>query len=177
MSSTMQEFPGSRLLSLLCAALCAALTACKVVVIVPEGGKVITEDGFICLAGETCEIDVSDTDFDSTFTAMPDEGVTFQRWKKNPGYLCGGLTRPCRLSTTGFPGNDNLLEILASDDEFFLEPIFIKYDVAYWKKALGQIDRGNFATGNFLYASRPIVGQCDPGSMKTGPEIQGAGIA
>ena len=80
------------------------LVACKIVVTVPKGGKVVTEDGFVCQAGEVCVIEVSDDTFDSTFTAMADEGYTFTRWARKPSALCGNQTGSCHLSTLLFSG-------------------------------------------------------------------------
>ncbi|TXS95178.1 hypothetical protein FV139_04570 [Parahaliea maris] len=102
----------------------AFLGACKVVVSVPEGGRVVSLSGdFACEAGETCTIDVTDTDFDKTFRVEAEAGLQW-RWRQFPRGLCGGSQSDCRLATTGFPGNDNLLAILASDQEFYLEPKF-----------------------------------------------------
>lgn len=154
----------------LAALLCCTAMACKVIVIVPEGGKVVSEDGFECLGGQTCEIDVSDTTFDSTFTAIPDEGNTFSRWKRADRYFCGGSTQPCPLNATGFGGDQNLLDVLASDQEFYIEPIFVDYNVGYWRNTIAQIDKGTFSTDGYLYASQPIIGQCDPGAIKPEPK-------
>lgn len=152
--------------------MCSAVFGCKIVITVPEGGKVVSEDGFECLGGQTCELEVSDTTFDSTFTVIPAAGNTFTRWKKADRHFCGNSGQPCRLRTTGFAGNQKLLDILASDQEFYLEPMFVGYNVTYWKKTLAQIDKGNFSTDSFLYASEPIVGQCDPGAMNDGPKTR-----
>ena len=111
-----------RLLTTLC--LLLTLTACKIVITVPEGGRVTTLSGsYTCESGETCIIDVKTTDFDETFVVEADPGFEW-RWRKFPRGLCGGRQDDCRLATTGFPGNDTLMSILASDEEFFLEPKF-----------------------------------------------------
>lgn len=148
--------------------LCLSLGACKIVILVPPGGKVVSANGDVCLAGQTCVIDVSDTDFDDTFTAVPNEGRGFAGWEKGSGYFCGGNEEPCHLATTSFDGNDNLLAVLASDLEFFLIPRFTPtpgYNWAYWKRVLHQIDNGEFATASALYSIAPIPGQCDPGAI------------
>ena len=52
----------------------AVVSGCKVVVIVPEGGRVISESGaHVCNASESCEISVVDFFFDETFVAEPAE--------------------------------------------------------------------------------------------------------
>lgn len=114
------------------AAILAALSllgGCKIVIDVPEGGSVVTDSGDItCSSGEVCEIDVDDTEFEQTFIAEPDEGYAFKGWKKKDRGLCGGNEAPCALTTSGFVGNANLLAILDSDEEFFLEPEFVEFD-------------------------------------------------
>ena len=118
------------------AAILAALSllgGCKIVIDVPEGGSVVTDSGDItCSSGEVCEIDVDDTEFEQTFIAEPDEGYAFKGWKKKDRGLCGGNEAPCALTTSGFVGNANLLAILDSDEEFFLEPEFVEFDEFDW---------------------------------------------
>jgi hypothetical protein len=140
------------------------LTACKIVVTVPAGGKVVSEDGFECLAGQTCEIEVTNENFDSTFTAIPAQGYTFTRWRPKPASFCGHAKTPCHLSTTGFGGNEALQGFLDSDQPFFLEPVFVRFNLSYWQKVLKEIEKGTFATNGFLYSALPDVANCDPGS-------------
>jgi hypothetical protein len=148
------------------ALLLTALTACKVVVTIPYGGRVVSEDGFVCEAGDTCEIDVSDATFDSTFTAVPAPAYSFSRWRARPAGFCGNATTPCYLSTTGFDGNDALQEFLDSDELYYLEPVFIHYNLGYWRKVQKEILEGSFATASFLYALKPNIANCDPGALK-----------
>lgn len=102
-----------------------ALTACKIQITVPQGGKVKTESGsFTCLANQTCTIDVVDIFFDEIFVAEAEPGYTFDRWKEGHGYFCGGRRGPCHLATTGFANNDSLLGFLRRDDIFHLAPEF-----------------------------------------------------
>lgn len=150
------------------AALVAAIAGCKIVVSIPFGGSVTTEDGFECQAGQTCTVEVTDETFDSTFKAVPAKGYTFTHWRRKPSGFCGGEDNPCYLSTTKFNGNSTLLGILASDEEFFLEPVFVRYNVNYWRSVLKQIEAGNFTTDSFLYAINPDVGNCDPGALSDG---------
>ena len=101
------------------------LSGCRIVISVPEQGDVDSESSaFDCAAGETCEIDVVDLFFSETFSAQPPEGQLFLGWKKRDRGLCGGSTDACSLSTAGFEGNDLLEQILFSDEEFYLEPVF-----------------------------------------------------
>ncbi len=147
-------------------ALALFLAGCKIVVTVPEGGQVVTEDGFVCRAGDTCVVEVSDTRFDSTFSAMPAPGYTFTRWKAKALAFCGNDTTPCRLATTLFGDNTVLLDVLYSDQEFYLEPVFVPYDVAWWRAVLDEIDAGSFASASALYQIAPSLDHCDPGALK-----------
>jgi haloalkane dehalogenase len=101
------------------------LSACKIVTPVSEGGQVISDSGaYDCAAGETCKINVVDTFFDETFTAEPGEGQVFLGWQKGEGWLCGGNKDSCHLSTVDFAGNKALEDLLTTDTEFYLEPVF-----------------------------------------------------
>ena len=72
-----------------------------------------------------CEVDITTTDFDEVFTAVPYEGYTFSHWRKVNRSLFGGSTEDSvRLQTTAFADNEGLLALLASDEAFYLEPVF-----------------------------------------------------
>lgn len=68
--------------------------------------------------------------FDSTFTAVPAKGHSFTRWRRKTSAFCGDEEEPCYLSTDGFADYPALMDILASDQEFFLEPVFIHYKLS-----------------------------------------------
>ena len=107
---------------------CSLTVACKIEIVVPEGGSVRSDSGaYICSPGQNCTVDVVDAFFQETFRAIPDEGYEFTNWKRRKGGFCGGKSRsPCTLSTAVFEGNDLLMGILASDLLFYLQPIFVK---------------------------------------------------
>lgn len=102
------------------------LAACKIEVIVPEGGAVKSESGtYECEAGKTCEVSVTDIFFDEVFVAHPDDGMEFTGWKKRDRGFCGGNTKPCALTTEAFEGQDHLTRFLEDDEEvFYLEATF-----------------------------------------------------
>ncbi|MEO0438413.1 MAG: hypothetical protein AAF098_16055 [Pseudomonadota bacterium] len=103
------------------------LTGCRIVVQVPPGGEVLTPfGGNDCPVNSVCEIDVNDTSFDEIFRAFPQQGYDFVGWRTDNRYLCGGSRADCALSTAGFTGNEALLALLDSDQEFFLSPVFRK---------------------------------------------------
>lgn len=104
-----------------------ALAGCKIVIEVPPGGVVeATTFENDCSANSVCEIDVVDANFEEDFEAEAEPGYQFLGWRTDDRYFCGGSMQSCSLSTQGFAGNDNLLAILQSDQEFFLSPIFRK---------------------------------------------------
>lgn len=106
---------------------------CKIRMVASEGGSIGTQSGhFSCAAGASCaEIDVSDTDFDQTFTGIPEAGFTFAGWLSRNRSLCGGNSGTCRIFTAGFTGNDLLLSFLDKDDEvFFLEAVFFQDQIS-----------------------------------------------
>jgi hypothetical protein len=156
----------------LAALLTLLLFGCKLVVTVPEGGRVVTEDGFVCVGPAECVIEVTTDDFDSVFTAEPARGYTFTQWAKKKSSFCGHKTTPCPLSTKGFSAKQILMDVLASDREFYLEPIFVQYDVAYWRRVLAEIDQGSFSTASYLYGATPDVGNCGPGSLNPAPKAR-----
>ena len=103
----------------------AMLAGCKIEVTVPDGGSVVSQSGsFRCNAGQTCSIDVYDTQFDETFEAIPASGYRFVGWAGKDRGLCGGDDKPCELQTAGFADNPNLMTVLESDEVFYLEPVF-----------------------------------------------------
>ena len=66
----------TRLIALVMAGL--YLTGCKILIEVPEGGKVVSASGtYQCSAGSTCSIEVTDLLFDETFKVIVEEGYTF----------------------------------------------------------------------------------------------------
>ncbi len=74
-----------------------------------------------------CEFDISDTSFDEVFTAVPHEGYKFTHWRKVERGLFGGATdNGVHLFTTGFEVSDALMDVLATDAPFYLEPVFAR---------------------------------------------------
>ena len=102
-----------------------SLAACKLVVTVPQGGVVKSDSGnYKCNAGKTCEIDVVDVFFEESFAALPHNDYVFKGWRKKDRYFCGDSTEKCVLSTTWMDDYPKILALLASDQKFFLEPVF-----------------------------------------------------
>ena len=101
------------------------LSGCKIDIVVPAGGTVLTESGrYTCLAGARCTVEVNDLFFNETFYVQPESGFTFGGWLKNDRFLCGGSLAPCSLATAAMEGNSWLENLLSSEEVFYLEPIF-----------------------------------------------------
>jgi len=79
------------------------LTACKIVQVVPDGGRIISQSGlYDCAAGMTCTVDAPQgSSFYEQFTAVPNPGFVFAGWQASPGFLCGGSAAPCTLEVDG----------------------------------------------------------------------------
>ncbi|TDG13332.1 hypothetical protein E2F43_07250 [Seongchinamella unica] len=106
-----------------------SITGCKIVITVPDDGTVETSSGdYFCPSGETCVVEVTDTFFDQEFIAVPSDGSVFVAWRRVDRGFCGGRAQSCRLSTAAFEGNDDLLAILASDERYYLSPLFAEPD-------------------------------------------------
>ena len=108
---------------------------CRIEIAVPEGGKVLSESGnHECLSGNICNIDVDDFSFSQTFNATPDgPDYLFSHWRKRPRGLCGGQAQPCAIDASRAADHPNLIDILYSDQVFYLEPVFSKPDT--WVKS------------------------------------------
>lgn len=101
------------------------LSACKIVISTPEGGHVRSSSGaYDCPGKKVCSVPVYDIHFDETFTAIPEEGYFFAGWRNAEKTFCARSIEPCTLKTSGLSGQENLLQILESDEEFFLYPDF-----------------------------------------------------
>ena len=103
------------------------VAACKVAVLVVEGGEVHSTGSGTCAEGAICMVEVSDTNFSDAFTAVPNQGWYFARWNKGRGFLCGNRPDPtCVVSTMGTAGNATIEAVIASDETFYLMPVFEK---------------------------------------------------
>ncbi len=103
----------------------AVVAGCKIAVIVVEGGEVRSIRSGPCLEGTICIVEVNDTNFSESFTAVPKPGWHFVKWNAGEDFFCGDSTiSTCRISAGGFDGNEAIEAIIASDQTFYLMPIF-----------------------------------------------------
>ena len=104
-------------------------SGCKIVIITPaDGGQVNDQTKAVVWPIDSrCVIDVSNTDFDKTLVPVPDRWHDFSHWRKADGYFCGGSAQDCHLFTTTLDDSiESVMAILASDEEFYLEPVFVR---------------------------------------------------
>jgi antitoxin component YwqK of YwqJK toxin-antitoxin module len=141
-----------------------ALAGCKLRVVVPEGGVVISESGaYECLPGKPCNIQVVDIFFNENLIAEPEQGYYFRHWKGGDHTLCADSFNNCQLSTGAFEGRPALEQFLESDEVFFLRPLF----------ALGICEpANNIAEDVFGNVSREEGLQCSD-STTSAPTYQG----
>jgi len=104
------------------------VSGCKLAVINVEGGEVQSTGSGICVAGTVCLIDVADTNFSETFTAVPDDGRYFHKWNQGGRFFCGNWFNPeCNLSFEGLQGEEKIEALVASSEVFYLMPVFKSY--------------------------------------------------
>jgi hypothetical protein len=146
------------------------LAGCKIVVQVPEGGQVVSDQGLVCAAGESCVIDVADSSYLETFEAVPAAGYVFSKWYQANGYLCGGSSLTCAFSAAFVEGNASLEALLDDDFNVYLQPVFVpdedRYNVAEWQALLETLGTSAYRSDSFLYKVLPDEGNCDPGVLK-----------
>ena len=73
--------------------LSALVSACRIQVSTSAGGSIQTASGsYFCEADAECSaVEVTDTNFDETFIAVPDSGFKFAGWRSRNRGLCGGF--------------------------------------------------------------------------------------
>ena len=101
------------------------VSACKVAVIVVEGGEVQSVQSGTCLSGSVCLHEINAADFNETFTAVADQDWIFDGWVSGDGFLCSHLAvASCNLSNVGLAGNPTAEAVIASDTVFYVMPRF-----------------------------------------------------
>lgn len=149
------------------------LAGCKLAVIVVEGGEVQSIGSGICVASTICIVDVTDPSFSESFTAVPDQGWYFEKWQKGERFFCGGSKYPeCTLSFEGHEDKDEIQEIVATSETFYLMPIFkegVRFVEVDGKDWLQPLDfRG--------YGYDQVAAVCSPNSGLCSGYIAGSSI-
>lgn len=111
--------------------LAAAIAGCKVNVVPPTGGEVVSQSGaYQCSAESPCVIDIVDTAFLETFVAVPADGWEFTGWKQEPLHFCGGATGNCVVNSALIGALPQLLPFLDADTDWFVVPQFEREPLA-----------------------------------------------
>ena len=146
------------------------LSACKLVVTVPAGGSVESRRGFQCVGGASCTIDIKHADFADEYFARPNPGYEFAGWRSGPRRVCAGSESACALSAGPFAALPGFDDILASNAEFILEPVFNelkpdRFSRQAWAALIAETTSNQFNSDDFLYRLVPGVANCDPGVL------------
>ncbi len=160
---------------LLITGIMALMAGCKLAIINVEGGEVQSTGSGTCVAGTVCLVDVTDTNFSETFTAVPDEGWYFHKWNQGGRFFCGNSFNPaCSLSFEGLQGEENIEALVASSEVFYLMPVFKPYTdvVSVDGKQWLQPDLFKNVTWNEINAVCP-GGDCIEGGILSGHDMTG----
>jgi len=106
--------------------LTSLLGGCKLAVMVSSNGEVISlSDNNNCFGPAVCEIEITDTTFSETFTALPKEGYVFTGWASGNAFQCAESNSPnCEISTTEWAGNTFVETALLKNYFIYLVPEF-----------------------------------------------------
>jgi hypothetical protein len=78
-----------------------------------------------CAENTTCPIEITDTTYSESFTAIPEEGYVFSKWMGGDSFMCGDSTDPvCPVSNTLLAGDSRFDAWLASYLTFYIMPVF-----------------------------------------------------
>jgi len=110
-----------------------ALSACKVVIDVPVGGKVAVVDYDVinpeCRESSRCVVDIPNLHFMRSVFAYPRDGYVFVGWDTGERHLFGGETsQELLLDSSLAVGNPILESLVNSDETYYLTPIFALED-------------------------------------------------
>ena len=99
---------------------------CKLVIIVDEGGSVVSASGLNdCPEDDLCRIDITADDFSDSFTAIPSPGYEFVRWNSGEDFVCESeVSSTCVLTNVGASASPAAAAIIASNQRYYLMPIF-----------------------------------------------------
>ena len=114
---------GYTIKALLIISLAVLATGCRVAIIVPTGGNVVSSNGaYNCPEASVCEFEVTEAPFSETFTAQASPGYEFEKWSNGADFLCGKSTNPtCVVSLPDVPV---VATIIAFFDSSYVMPIF-----------------------------------------------------
>ncbi|MBT4520771.1 MAG: hypothetical protein HOC23_12270 [Halieaceae bacterium] len=127
------------------------LVSCKLRITVSNGGYVISTSGeHDCATGSKCTIEIEDFTFDQTFQAVPNPGFIFVQWRRGTGHFCGGSTEPCRLYNSPLEAYPAIAGIIATDDFFYLQPIFVDLATAMLGSWSGEWNNTTFGSSGAI---------------------------
>ena len=110
-------------LSILLGVSIALSSGCRLQIISPKGGKVVSSSGtYVCKSDHTCTIEISDVTFDEEFIAQPKQDHVFVMWSH--GSLCAFRRIPCKINSAWAQVHPLFMDILLSDNTYPQKTIF-----------------------------------------------------
>lgn len=104
-------------------AIASLVTGCKLAVMVPSEGNVVSSSGTRdCFGPDYCEFDIVETSFSETFTAIPRPGFEFVKWQDGGGFICADDTDP--VCTVEMPDDTVGAVIVALFNTGSIRPVF-----------------------------------------------------
>ncbi|MBK6508594.1 MAG: hypothetical protein IPG06_03495 [Haliea sp.] len=105
------------------------LAGCKLAVMVVEGGEVQVDPllfpASTCSEGMICMHEISDTNYNHSFFAVPKPGWRFVKWSTGDNFLCSNNTSSsCEVNNAFLAGNEVAEAIVASPKTYYLMPLF-----------------------------------------------------
>lgn len=112
------------------------LSACRIEIVVPEGGELrdtLIGESLVCDAEEACTIEITAANFIAVYTAVPHAGWEFAGWQQDQGFICGPgrgtfafAPESCGIDNTGYSGIALLEAVIAGDDFVtYISPLFV----------------------------------------------------
>ncbi len=165
------------------AAAVLAVSACKLTMVVDEGGEVQSQASGTCAVttpGEPaeCSHDVLDTDYSETFTAVPDPGWVFSNWDRAGAALCQDPNAPsCNVTTAGLAGHPMLENFLTADVAVYVKAVFKPQSEVTDTVLVDGVEWAQPALFTHLDRSQIVAncpdGVCGPGAVLNGYDMEG----
>ena len=126
----------------------AVLTGCRLEIAVDAGGRIVSASGqYDCDRNQTCQWDITDNQFEDTFTAIADPGYLFVGWSATESTVCEGTDGSCTLRLLDLPPtlrrsvfNSDMLARLVP---IFEEPVSVTGTIGVLEETILDADTNN----------------------------------
>lgn len=176
-----------------------SLSACRLVLTVPEGGEVHAYEEFdisgprlVCDEGSQCTRSIATPGFVAHYTALPHAGFKFAGWSQEQSFVCGPgrgssslESTECIVDNSSFAGIPELEALVADDAQFVnAAPIFIPEDTSVpivdTVSVAGRVwaQPADFVGLSWEGINRVCPGgACGPGAILRGFDMEGWNLA